>query len=166
MSRSIDSRIVGKFTINPVSGCHDWTGSLSTQYHYPTIYCPDRAVIYVHRHMAGPAPEVPPPDGSNRWEVHHKCRNTKCINAEHLEWVTRRQHCAIHKALRHANAMRKRAALKLRAGLMRMKPDERSAFRQRLEATRTGLRAGSSSLELLVTQNPAVTKKSTSAIAY
>lgn len=166
MPRSIDSRIVGKFTHNPTTGCWDWTGSLSTQYHYPTISGPDRSVVYVHRHMAGPGPDTLPPDGSNRWEVHHRCLNNKCINPEHLEWVTRRQHCAIHSALRRAKTMRKQLALKLRAGLVSMPPEERSALRLRLEATQTRLTACASGLELLVTQNPAATEKSTSAIAY
>ena len=90
MPKSIEARIANKFTINPATGCHEWTGSLSTQYGYPTISGPRRTLIYVHRHMAGPVPETPPPDGSNRWEVHHTCFNHRCINPDHLHIVTRR----------------------------------------------------------------------------
>ena len=34
----------------------------------------------------------------NNREVHHKCRNQRCINPDHLQIVTKEQHRKIHAA--------------------------------------------------------------------
>ena len=30
-------------------------------------------------------------------EPHHWCRNKRCLNPDHIEWVTHAQHSVIHK---------------------------------------------------------------------
>ena len=155
MPKSIEARIANKFTINPTAGCHEWTGSLSTQYGYPTISGPGKTVLYVHRHMAGPIPETAPQDGSNRWEVHHKCFNNRCINPEHLQIVTRREHARLHGRLRRAKAQQKRMAARFQQRLVQLRPEQRTELRQRLEDIQTELAALSSSLQKVVTENTA-----------
>lgn len=99
------SRLSGKYTINKATGCHEWIGSLSSQYKYPTIGDGQR-VVYAYRvaweAKNGPVPTTPCPDGSSRWELHHLCENKQCVNAAHVQLLTQRQHATLHKALRAA----------------------------------------------------------------
>jgi HNH endonuclease len=106
-SVSAASRLEGKFTINIVTGCHEWTGSLSSQGGYPTIALRGtRKPEYAHRvawaEANGPIPIKPCPDGSGRWEIHHLCFNRICVNAKHLKLVTKKQHGQLHSERRAA----------------------------------------------------------------
>lgn len=65
--------------------CWEWTGSLTSNgYGYIRW---DRKFCRVHRVvwelLVGPLPEGLEPD--------HLCRNRKCCNPDHLEWVTHRE---------------------------------------------------------------------------
>ena len=104
-STSAYVRIQGKFTVNIVTGCYDWRRSLSSQGRYPTIGIqgqrrPDYAYRVAWAAVNGPIPTTPPPDGSSRWEIHHRCMNNRCVNPDHLELLTRREHTARHNKVR------------------------------------------------------------------
>jgi hypothetical protein len=111
---SAASRLEGKYTISIVTGCYEWNGSLSSQGGYPTIALPGgRKPEYAYRvawaEANGPIPITPPPDGSYRWEIHHVCFDRRCVNPEHLQLVTQKQHVAIHNARRAAMKLAKAA---------------------------------------------------------
>jgi len=101
-------RFHGKYTVNPATKCHEWTGSISSQAGYPTIGIGRSKPEYAYRvawtAANGPMPTTPPPDGSWRWELHHDCENKRCVNADHVVLLTNKQHAARHKALRAARA--------------------------------------------------------------
>ena len=40
-----------------------------------------------------------PPDGSHRWELHHICLNRSCVNPDHIQLVTHREHARISDAI-------------------------------------------------------------------
>jgi hypothetical protein len=100
--KPLQERLASKITIDPRSECHIWTGSHSSQGRYPTVGTASATPAYVHKLMAGPAPEFPPPDGSHRWEAHHTCRNRSCVNGKHLVWLTHRQHMKVHAEIRRS----------------------------------------------------------------
>lgn len=106
-SLPILERIRSKFVINFTSGCWEWARSRSSQGRYPTIAREGTGEAeYVHKIMwesvNGPIPIGPCPDGSDRWELHHRCLNEGCVNPAHIELLTRRQHIAAHQAIRAA----------------------------------------------------------------
>ena len=75
-------KFCAKFEVNPVTLCWEWTAYL-TQAGYPQIG-EHRAVRPAHRvgyeWFVGPIP--------SGLELDHLCRNTKCVNPDHLEPVT------------------------------------------------------------------------------
>lgn len=70
------------------SGCWEWTAALSSGYGKFHKYGQIR-MVYAHRwsyeHHVGPIP-----DGL---VIDHLCRNTKCVNPDHLEPVTQGENC-------------------------------------------------------------------------
>jgi hypothetical protein len=111
-STSALSRMQGKYVIDISTGCHNWNGSRSSQAKYPTVSLPgSKRPQYAYKiaweAINGPTPITAPPDGSDRWEHHHVCENKNCVNGQHVELVSRREHAAIHKG--------RRAALKIAA---------------------------------------------------
>jgi hypothetical protein len=50
----------------------------------------------------GELPTEPPADGSDRYEIHHRCTNRSCCNPAHLFLTTRRSHAEQHNAIRTA----------------------------------------------------------------
>jgi hypothetical protein len=105
-------RIVSKFTIDIATQCWNWNGSRSSQYRYPTIASEEngKTPLYAYRAMwedaNGSIPAGPAPDGSWRYEMHHRCENKACINPAHVMLVTSKEHAAIHKDLRSAAKMK------------------------------------------------------------
>ena len=100
------SRMEGKFIVNPITGCWEWQRSRSSQGRYPTIGIgpgrPEYAYKVAWVDANGPLPASPCPDGSHRWELHHACRNRACVNPDHIELLTSKQHVAEHNAIRAA----------------------------------------------------------------
>jgi len=71
-------------------GCWTWTGP--TKNGYSHVGLPGGSFIYGHRlsyqrHVG----EIP-----NRYRIHHKCENPRCVNPEHLEPVTASEHAREH----------------------------------------------------------------------
>jgi hypothetical protein len=114
-SKSSLSRMQGKFVIDIETGCHNWTGSRSSQGRYPTVSIEgSKRPVYAYRlsweAINGPMPTTAPPDGSDRWEFHHQCENKGCVNGKHVQLVTRKEHAQIHKGIRAAQKKAKVAA--------------------------------------------------------
>jgi len=106
-SSSALERMQGKFVINIVTRCWEWQRSHSSQGRYPTISVEGcRRPDYAHRvaweSVHGPVPTTPCPDGSHRWELHHTCLNRSCVNPDHIQLVTHREHTDIHNGIRAA----------------------------------------------------------------
>jgi len=98
-------RMQGKYVIDIVTGCWEWVRSHSTQGRYPTIgmpgsHRPEYAYRVAWESVNGPVPTTPCPDGSHRWELHHSCQNRSCVNPQHIELVTHREHVREHNAIR------------------------------------------------------------------
>ena len=107
-------RIARKYTVNETTGCWTWARSLSTQGKYPTIASEENGKTPVYAYRAtyedkfGLVPTTPCPDGSRRWELHHKCAGigstvggtNRCVNPDHIMLVTSREHAALHKQMR------------------------------------------------------------------
>ena len=111
---SAASRLEGKYTINPTTGCWDWNRSRSSQGRYPTIARarsgkPEYAYRVAWAGGNGPIPLKPCPDGSWRWELHHRCFNKDCVNPSHIKLVTQKLHVAIHNGRRAAERLAKAA---------------------------------------------------------
>jgi hypothetical protein len=64
-------------------GCWVWLKSL-TENGYPGAYAHRMYWEIVH----GPRPDD--------WHIHHLCRNTRCVNPEHLEAISPRDHLMVH----------------------------------------------------------------------
>ena len=80
----------------------------------PTIALPgSRQPEYADRvawaEANGPIPIKTCPDGSWRWELHHRCFNKDCVNSSHIQLVTQKQHVAIHNVRRAAMRLAKAA---------------------------------------------------------
>lgn len=88
-------RIKGKYIVNDCTGCWEWQRSLSSQGKYPTICVTRNRPVYVYRllweSIHGQIPSGVADDGT-RWELHHRCRNKRCINPTHLILASKREH--------------------------------------------------------------------------
>lgn len=77
-------RVLRRVVVDEVTECWNWMGHVS-RWGYGQVYTPT-GVQYVHVvshwYFKGPVPPT--------WEVDHLCRNTRCINPDHLEAVTKR----------------------------------------------------------------------------
>lgn len=76
-------RLVARVRV--IGDCWVWVGAAS-QWGYPMVRIADKCE-YVHRVMHEQA-HGPVPAG---YMVDHLCRNTRCINPDHLEAVTKRE---------------------------------------------------------------------------
>lgn len=79
-----------------INGCINWTGGTHSQGGYSVVL--DRTVgkvksghVVAWELVNGPVPSGKAPDGS-RWELHHTCKNKICVNPDHLELVSSREH--------------------------------------------------------------------------
>jgi hypothetical protein len=134
-SASAASRMNGKYTINPVTNCWEWNRSRSGQGRYPSISLAGRrGTEYAYRvawaEVNGPIPIEPPPDGSWRWELHHRCFNRRCVNPNHIQLVTHKQHVEIHRARR---GIRQQCSV---SGLLPSTEDQAEADRRHWAACR------------------------------
>jgi hypothetical protein len=106
-----------KSVLNATTGCLEWHGAISTQWGYPTVWSAfEKTTVYAYHAsltVAGnPMPQELPKDGGYRWECHHSCRTKKCINPEHLGWVSNREHSDLHAGERASRALARRQAKK------------------------------------------------------
>ena len=81
--RSIES-VFSQIRIDPITGCHVWTGYKNARGYGMTRFQGTRKLVHriVWQHKNGPVPED--------LELDHMCRNTSCCNPEHLRAVTAR----------------------------------------------------------------------------
>jgi hypothetical protein len=75
------------YTVDVESGCWVWHGHFNT-FGYGQFSCGPIKNVLAHRHiyeqLRGPIPE-----GT---ELHHLCANRRCVNPDHLQPLTRKQH--------------------------------------------------------------------------
>lgn len=80
-STDIETRLWQYTTINPETGCYEWTITLRGGYGRITYQNKKWSThILAYTHYIGPIPED--------LEIDHTCRNKKCWNPKHLEAVT------------------------------------------------------------------------------
>ena len=88
--RDMEERLIANSVYDPVTGCWDWIAArdkrASTPYGKITVWCKKlcrklkrQAHIVSYETFIGPIPEG--------YEIDHTCRNTFCINPNHLEAV-------------------------------------------------------------------------------
>jgi hypothetical protein len=80
-------RFLTKFEVCE-DGCWQWSASLNTG-GYGHIYCDEQKGVRVAHRLAYAHFVGPIPDGL---ELHHVCRNRRCVNPVHLRAVTRTEH--------------------------------------------------------------------------
>ena len=95
-ARPAIERLLERVEIDPGTGC--WNALFSkVRGGYSRIAIYPKTEVYVHRlayeHFRGSIPE--------KLDVHHICRNPKCVNPDHLELLTRYEHT--HRSL-YSNA--------------------------------------------------------------
>lgn len=86
-----EERFSTKYSINPDSGCWNWLGFTNDKYKYGVFYIGQgrkRAHVWSYEKFIGSIPQG--------HEIDHLCRNTKCVNPEHLEAVTRAENMRRH----------------------------------------------------------------------
>ena len=80
----IEEKFDSRFVISE-SGCWEWVGGMNTGNGYGQIWNGQRKVLahrYSYERVNGQVPK--------ELELDHLCKNTLCVNPEHLEAVTRR----------------------------------------------------------------------------
>jgi len=76
------------------SRCWLWKGNLSKG--YARFYLPEKQQeVYAHR-WSWELANGPIPSG---FELHHKCKNKACVNPQHLELISHRDHMRLHGRL-------------------------------------------------------------------
>lgn len=77
-------RFMPKITVNPASGCWEWTGARKGNGYGNFSAGGVGSTVIAHRwsyeHFVGPIPEG--------LQIDHLCRNRRCVNPDHLEAVT------------------------------------------------------------------------------
>jgi hypothetical protein len=108
----LDQRIEKYIQKDRVSGCWLWTGCFCAQGKYPVIATQHNRFVYVDRYLyekhKNPIPTAKvakQTDGSRCFQVHHTCWNGekehgRCVNPDHMELLTERQHRSRHKEMR------------------------------------------------------------------
>lgn len=92
-------RFRAKYVVDASTGCWNWTAATAGQYRYGVFYFDGRQG-YAHR-FAWLRFKGAIPDGH---QVDHLCRNTLCVNPEHLEAVSPRTNTLRSTALSAQNA--------------------------------------------------------------
>lgn len=71
--------------------CIEWTGQLQA-YGYGVLYYKNKMYL-IHRYLYCIIHKL---SYNNTSEVHHICKNKKCINSKHLELKTKVEHAKLH----------------------------------------------------------------------
>ncbi len=101
MSKSVIQRFQKFIELDLLSGCWLWKGAVINGYGY---FCVNGKSVRAHRfsytHWNGDIPQ--------ELQIHHLCRNTNCVNPEHLQVVTQKTNvllgfnpCAINARKTH-----------------------------------------------------------------
>lgn len=79
-------RFTSKICVDLATGCHEWTGALTglPKHRYGSFYCDQRKKPVAAHRWAYEQAKGPIPEG---FHLDHLCRNTKCVNPDHLEAV-------------------------------------------------------------------------------
>ena len=90
-----EQRFTERYTVDPVTGCWNWGAGKTKGYGY--LWVPDKPgrptrkrgrVLQAYKlawvWKNGPVPK--------RCDLHHKCENTRCVNPDHVEPLTRKAH--------------------------------------------------------------------------
>lgn len=85
--------------VEKTEGCWNWTGVLAGG-RYGQLMMGHRASVYAHR-FSYELHREPIPEGM---EIDHLCRNTRCVNPDHLEVVTPRENRLRSESLPAQNA--------------------------------------------------------------
>lgn len=92
--KTVAERFRARYVVDPVSGCWNWTGGLNGKGYAYIWTGPKRkgdmrqAYKVAWEFKFGPIPKG--------LELHHKCENRKCVNPDHLELTTHKQHQMKH----------------------------------------------------------------------
>jgi hypothetical protein len=78
--RSLEARFMAKVKIDPISGCHNWTGAIAGGGYGQFGVGRGSKVCRAHR-VAYELAHGPIPPGQI---VRHECNNRRCVNPEHL----------------------------------------------------------------------------------
>lgn len=82
--RPLFDRAKGHISVNPITGCWEWTGAKNDQGY--GMLCEQRGSRQLRAHrVVYEAVKGPIPEGL---ELDHLCRNRQCVNPTHLEAVT------------------------------------------------------------------------------
>lgn len=101
---SLADRLIANSYLDVETECWIWLGARNPTSDYPrlTMRLPGRrhpVPVYAHRLalklFAGRL--------SPKHEVHHRCRNPRCINPDHLEATTKKIHRKRHQVLKAAD---------------------------------------------------------------
>jgi hypothetical protein len=83
---------------DPETGCWVWLWRLCTGDQYPRMeYMGKRAVVHrtLYEMVYGPL--------DRDIELHHGCENTRCVNPDHMEPLTKEAHTRLHQSRPHKN---------------------------------------------------------------
>lgn len=83
--KTVAEKLRDYVAIDPVTGCHIWQRHVAPN-GYGQICTPGRIRRIAHR-AAYEVAKGPIPDGL---QIDHLCKNTRCVNPDHLEAVTQR----------------------------------------------------------------------------
>ena len=98
---SISDRFSTFYSVDPESDCWLWSGALSAQGRYPTFTLGGETV-YAHRFIFAQAYGPIPAEH----DIHHTCRQRRCVNPTHLRAITHPEHMALHRDERQAERTR------------------------------------------------------------
>jgi HNH endonuclease len=80
----IKKAIEERYVVNPATRCWEWTGRIHKGYPWLRLHKNPDTRVQAHRHVyelhRGPIP--------SELQLDHVCRNTRCVNPDHLEPVT------------------------------------------------------------------------------
>lgn len=82
--------VAQRYEVAEESGCWVWQGHIQPD-GYPRFRIQSRGVQAHRWFYELYKGEIPP-----KFEVHHVCRNTACVNPEHLEALPREEHTLVH----------------------------------------------------------------------
>lgn len=100
--KTVQQRFHERYEIDPVSGCWNWTAGLNGKGYAYIWTGPNRKGDTKQAYKVGwEFKHGPVPDSK---ELHHTCENPRCVNPDHLQLLTRKQHCRLDSSVVALNA--------------------------------------------------------------